>query len=89
MKKNRAGTVPVLALALIVLVSAMPLSTVYAGQQNSYHDPLENWVHSASRTGELDINAVVTSEISFCNVCKGDTKFTMFRTAMYMDQRKK
>ena len=83
MKKNRAGTVPVLALALIVLVSAMPLSTVYAGQQNSYHDPLENWVHSASRTGELDINAVVTSEISFCNVCKGDTKFTMFRTPEY------
>ena len=83
MKKHKAGTIPVLALAMIVLVSAVPWNTVYAGQQNSYHDPLEHWVHSASRTGELDINAVVTSEMSFCNVCKGDTKFTMFRTPEY------
>lgn len=83
MKKNKAGTVPVLALTLAVLISTVPAGTVHAGQQNSYHDPLEHWVDSADRTGELDINAVVTSEVSFCGECRQNTKFTMFRTPEY------
>ena len=56
MKRKKAGTVPVLALALIVLMSAMPAGPVFAGQEDGYHDPLINWVDSADRTGELDIN---------------------------------
>ncbi|MBR2736234.1 MAG: S-layer homology domain-containing protein [Firmicutes bacterium] len=83
MKRKKAGTVPVLALALIVLMSAMPAGPVFAGQEDGYHDPLVNWVDSADRTGELDINAVVTSEIGSCEVCGRKTQFTIFRTPEY------
>lgn len=83
MKRKKAGRVPVLALALIVLVSALPSCPAFAGQEDGYHDPLENWVNAADRTGELDVNAVVTNEIGYCDVCGRDTQFTIYRTPEY------
>ena len=47
-------------LAVVLLFSLVPAAS--AAQQNSYHDPAENWKEALDRTNELDANAVVTHE---------------------------
>lgn len=51
-------------LAVVLLFSLVPAAS--AAQQNSYHDPAENWKEALDRTNELDANAVVTHETFDC-----------------------
>ena len=57
--------------------------TAFAAQQDSYHDPAENWQEANNRTNELDANATVTHETFNCKVCKQQTSFIVFRTPEY------
>ena len=69
---------------LMVLVLCLGLvPTAFAAQQNSYHDPAENWQEANNRTNELDANATVTHETFNCKVCKQQTSFLVFRTPEY------
>ena len=70
-----------LLLALVLCLGLVP--TAFAAQQNSYHDPAENWQEANNRTNELDANAVVTHETFNCKVCKQQTSFLAFRTPEY------
>ena len=54
-------------LAVVLLFSLVPAAS--AAQQNSYHDPAENWKEALDRTNELDANAVVTHETFDCAYC--------------------
>lgn len=55
-------------LAVVLLFSLVPAAS--AAQQNSYHDPAENWKEALDRTNELDANAVVTHETFDCAYAK-------------------
>ena len=80
MKTNKKRITAAL-MAFAMLSSGIPVA--YAGQQNSYHDPAENWLESANRTEELDVNSTVTKETLHCYSC-GETKiFTVMRTPEY------
>lgn len=70
-----------LLLSLTLCVSMIP--SVFAAQQNSYHDPADHWLTSNDRTNELDANAVVTHEGFWCDVCQANTDFKVFRTPEY------
>lgn len=83
MKRKKLKRVPALALAAAMVIAALPITGVYAGQQNSYHDPLEQWVTSGSRTNEMDINAVVTQETMLCSECGTETSFRAYRVPEY------
>ena len=72
-----------IAAAAAVIVTALPVLPVSAVQSNDYRDPLEKWISSESRTNELDINAVVTSETVYCKVCDKHEVFRVFRTPEY------
>ena len=71
-----------LLLTVAVLLSALAFPAL-AAQENAYHDPAEEWMSAASRTNELDINAVLTEETNFCAICQRYTKFTIWRTPEY------
>ena len=66
MKINKKRITAVL-MTFAMLSSGIPVA--YAGQQNSYHDPAENWLESANRTEELDVNSTVTKETLHCYSC--------------------
>ena len=70
-----------LLLTLVMCVGMIP--TAFAAQQDSYHDPAENWQEANNRTNELDANATVTHETFNCKVCKQQTSFIVFRTPEY------
>lgn len=70
-----------LLLALVLCMGMMP--SAFAAQQDSYHDPAENWQEANNRTNELDANATVTHETFNCKVCKQQTSFIVFRTPEY------
>ncbi len=86
-KNNHCKKILAFILMLSVLLSSLPLSchnhTVYAAQQNSYHDPAEHWMSAGNRTNELDANAVVTTETFLCAVCGRATQFDVWRTPEY------
>lgn len=60
-------------LAVVLLFSLVPAAS--AAQQNSYHDPAENWKEALDRTNELDANAVVTHETFDCAYCNQARRF--------------
>lgn len=70
-----------LLLALVLCMGLVP--TVFAAQENGYHDPAEHWLTANNRTNELDANAVVTHETSYCAVCEQSTTFIIYRTPEY------
>ena len=59
-------------LALVIIAGTLPVS-VFAAQSNEYVDPADNWLSSNNRTNELDVNATITNETQYCNVCKKHT----------------
>ena len=82
--KTKHGCRRLLAM-LLVVISVMSLIAVpaLAGQEDGYHDPAERWMNAMSRTNELDVNATVTHETFYCNVCRQQTSFTIWRTPEY------
>ena len=68
-------------LAVVLLFSLVPAAS--AAQQNSYHDPAENWKEPLDRTNELDANAVVTHETFDCAYCNQARDFIVYRTPEY------
>lgn len=68
-------------LTLTLCLSMIP--TAFAGQQNSYHDPVEHWQQASNRTNELDVNAIVTHETFYCATCRENTDFTVWRVPEY------
>ena len=83
MNKLKQNLYRVLSAILTVSMLASCGSTAFAAQQNSYHDPAEHWLESASRMNELDGNAIVTHETMACGECLRETMFTCFRTPEY------
>ena len=80
MKINKKRITAVL-MTFAMLSSSVPVA--YAGQQNSYHDPADNWLESANRTEELDVNSTVTKETFQCYSCDAKRLFTVMRTPEY------
>ena len=72
-------------LAVVLLFSLVPAAS--AAQQNSYHDPAENWKEALDRTNELDANAVVTHETFDCAYCNQARDFIVYRTPEYYIDR--
>ena len=58
-----------LALLLTLVMCVGMITTAFAAQQNSYHDPAEHWMQASGRTNELDANSVVTRETFKCGEC--------------------
>ena len=69
-------------LALVIIAGTLPVS-VFAAQSNEYVDPADNWLSSNSRTNELDVNATITNETQYCNVCKKHTSVLTYRVPEY------
>ena len=82
-KTTRHGLKRMTALLLAVVLCVGMVPTAFAAQQDSYHDPAENWQEANNRTNELDANATVTHETFNCKVCKQQTSFIVFRTPEY------
>lgn len=80
-KKHGKRTVAMLL--LLVTIVSMFSGTAFAAQENSYHDPAENWLTANNRTNELDVNAVVTHETFYCAECEQSTTFMAWRTPEY------
>lgn len=70
-----------LLLSLTLCVSMIPCAL--AAQVNSYHDPADHWLASNNRTNELDANATVTHETFYCDECKQEAGFEVWRTPEY------
>lgn len=73
----------VIALILTFVMIFSLLTTAFAGQEDSYHDPAEHWQSALNRTNELDANATTTHETFTCKVCRQGTSFLVFRTPEY------
>ena len=73
----------VLAMLLTLTLCLSMIPTAFAGQQNSYHDPVEHWQQASNRTNELDVNAIVTHETFYCATCRENTDFTVWRVPEY------
>ena len=71
------------ALLLVVAVMLSLVPTAFAAQRPDYHDPAEHWRTSLDRTDELDVNAIVTTETFYCNICDKETAFLLFRVPEY------
>ncbi|MGM9552258.1 MAG: S-layer homology domain-containing protein [Clostridia bacterium] len=69
-------------LALVIIGGTLPVS-VFAAQSNEYVDPADNWLSSNNRTNELDVNATITNETQYCNVCKKFTSVLTYRVPEY------
>ena len=69
-------------LAIIIIAGTLPVS-VFAAQSNEYVDPADNWLSSNNRTNELDVNATITNETQYCNVCKKHTSVLTYRVPEY------
>ena len=65
-KTTRHGLKRMTALLLAVVLCVGMVPTAFAAQQDSYHDPAENWQEANNRTNELDANATVTHETFNC-----------------------
>ncbi|UKI36711.1 MAG: hypothetical protein L6V93_23310 [Clostridiales bacterium] len=75
------------ALAVSTLLSGFTPITTYAAQVNEYVDPADIWVSANGRTNELDFNATITQETSWCTVCNKDTIMLTYRTPEYTKKR--
>ncbi len=83
MTKNCKAFRSVLCLLLALSLCLGVAPAAFAGQNNSYHDPTEHWQTANNRTNELDVNAVVSQETFYCNICEKETSFTVWRTPEY------
>ena len=80
--KSKLKNILSAALAVSTLLSAMPTIT-FAAQVNEYVDPADIWVSANGRTNELDFNATITQETSWCTVCNKYTIMFTCRTPEY------
>ena len=81
--KGKIKSVICTVLALTLLFGAVPFTTTYAAQHNEYTDPADVWMTANGRTNELDMNATITYETSYCTVCGRDTLNTTYRVPEY------
>lgn len=70
-------------LAVVMLSCLIPSADVFAAQSNAYVDPVDVWLHTNNRTGELDANATVTYTTGNCSICGHDTPQTVYRVPEY------
>lgn len=70
-----------LLLTMAISISLVPAT--FAAQSNEYVDPADNWLSSNNRTNELDVNATITNETQYCNVCKKHTSVLTYRVPEY------
>lgn len=70
-----------LLLTMAISISLVPAT--FAAQSNEYVDPADNWLSSNNRTNELDVNATITNETQYCNVCKKFTSVLTYRVPEY------
>ena len=70
-----------LLLTMAISISLVPAA--FAAQSNEYVDPADNWLSSNNRTNELDVNATITNETQYCNVCKKHTSVLTYRVPEY------
>ena len=70
-----------LLLTMAISISLEPAT--FAAQSNEYVDPADNWLSSNNRTNELDVNATITNETQYCNVCKKFTSVLTYRVPEY------
>ena len=84
MKSNhKLKSVISMTLAVIMILGMIPGMSVFAAQKNDYADPADNWLTTNSRTNELDINATITYETSWCTNCNMDTTVMTYRVPEY------
>ena len=81
--KSKLKNILSAALAVSTLLSGFTPITTYAAQVNEYVDPADIWVSANGRTNELDFNATITQETSWCTVCNKDTIMLTYRTPEY------
>ena len=70
-----------LLLTMAISISLVPAT--FAAQSNEYVDPADNWLSSNNRTNELDVNATITNETQYCNVCKKHTSVLTYHVPEY------
>lgn len=84
MKSNhKLKSVMSMTLAVIMILGSLPGMAVFAAQKNEYADPADNWLITNSRTNELDINATITYETTWCTNCNMDTTAMTYRVPEY------
>ena len=81
--KNKIKSAISTALAVIMLVGTIPITTTFAAQVNEYTDPADSWVSANGRTNELDVNATTTYETQRCIICDKDTTVLTYRVPEY------
>lgn len=81
--KSKLKNILSAALAVSTLLSGFTPIMTYAAQVNEYVDPADIWVSANGRTNELDFNATITQETSWCTVCNKDTIMLTYRTPEY------
>ncbi len=84
MKSNhKMKSIISMMLAVIMVLGMIPGMSVFAAQKSDYVDPADNWLVTNSRTNELDINATITYETSWCTNCQMDTTVMTYRVPEY------
>ena len=81
--KSKLKNILSAALAVSTLLSGFTPITTYAAQVNEYVDPADIWVSANGRTNELDFNATITQETSWCTVCNKDTNAYLQNARIY------
>ncbi len=81
MIRSKIKNIISILITICILASMMP--NVFAAQSNEYLDPADSWLSSNNRTNELDVNATITNETGYCNVCKKETSVLTYRVPEY------
>ena len=70
-----------------IMAASMAMSLIptisFAAQSNEYVDPADTWIESNGRTNELDVNATITYETTYCPVCDMETTQLTYRVPEY------
>lgn len=80
-RNKRVKSITAMLLAAVMLIGSMPAAM--AAQSNEYVDPADKWLSASGRTNELDVNATVTYETSYCCVCEKFTTVLTYRVPEY------
>ena len=80
---NKVKSIISLLLSICMMASLFVPTSVFAAQSNEYVDPADSWLSSNNRTNELDVNATITNETQYCNVCKKHTSVLAYRVPEY------
>lgn len=78
---KRVKSITAMLLAVVMLIGSVPAAM--AAQSNEYVDPADKWLSASGRTNELDVNATVTYETSYCCVCEKYTTVLTYRVPEY------